>query len=191
MAVHAADVLDAATRAASLEDAVAGCVWVVGTSSRRLDGVRRLAPREAAAELVVRSAQGPVALIFGDERNGLSNDEIRHCHALSAAPTSGAQPSINLAQAVLLYAYELRMAQLAADPPRAGTLPTAATTDDLRELREVLRETLDVGGFLRGPERHAVRDLLAPLVRARLTRREARLWLAALHTLRAGWGRGS
>jgi tRNA(Leu) C34 or U34 (ribose-2'-O)-methylase TrmL len=85
------------------------------------DAAVRLGIKEVRAvgeELVARATQGPVAVVFGDERSGLTNAEVERCHDLSAVPTDTSQPSINLAQAVLLYAYEVRMASLAASLPR-------------------------------------------------------------------------
>jgi tRNA C32,U32 (ribose-2'-O)-methylase TrmJ len=136
-------------------------------------------------ELVARAAQGSVAVVFGDERSGLTNAEVERCHDLSAVPTDLSQPSINLAQAVLLYAYEVRMASLATAPPPPAPLPVAASDAELARVEEALGETLKAGGFLvdEHPGRTALRDLFAPLRRSRLTRNEARLWLAAFHTL--------
>src|SRR6185295_14481168 len=74
-AVHAEDLLDAAVRRHSLADAVADCAWVVGTSSRAVPGRRRLSPRDAAEEALRRAASGTVAVVFGDERSGLTNAE--------------------------------------------------------------------------------------------------------------------
>lgn len=186
LAVHAEDVLDAARRADTLEAAVADCVWVVGTSSRKVEGKRRLAPRAVGEELVARAPQGPVALVFGDERSGLTNAEVERCHDLSAVPTAPEQPSINLAQAVLLYAYEVRVATLEASAPPPGPLPAAATDAELAQVESALDTMLGAGGFLidEQPGRTALRDLFAPLRRSRLTKKEARLWLAALHTVR-------
>lgn len=186
LAVHAEDVLDAARRADTLEEAVADCVWVVGTSSRKVEGKRRLAPRPVGEELVSRAAQGTVAVVFGDERSGLTNAEVERCHDLSAVPTAPEQPSINLAQAVLLYAYEVRVATLAASAPPPAPLPASATDAELAQVESALDTALGAGGFLvdEVPGRTALRDLFAPLRRSRLTRKEARLWLAALHTLR-------
>ncbi len=180
VAVHAEDVLDRPRVETSLEAAVADCVWVVGTSSRHVRGKRRLAPREVAREAAERLAGGNVAIVFGDERSGMTNEEIDRCHDLSAAPTHPEQPSINLAQAALLYAYELRIASLEAAPPPPAVLPQAATDAQLSLLEETLRETLRARGFLRGPERHAIRDLLAPLRRGKPTKKEVELWMAAL-----------
>jgi tRNA/rRNA methyltransferase/tRNA (cytidine32/uridine32-2'-O)-methyltransferase len=183
VAVHAADLLSSARVAASLDSVVADCVWVVGTSSRSVSGTRRINPREAARQMVNRTAQGTVALVFGDERNGMHNAELRRCNAVSAVPTSPRQPSINLAQAVLLYAYELRLATLARSPRDTAPRPAAATDIDLRQLESALRAALEDSRFLVHAERHALHDLLAPLFRCGLSRKEVHLWLAALHSL--------
>jgi tRNA/rRNA methyltransferase len=179
VAVHAEELLDRPRLCETLDEAVADCTWVVGTSSRAPPGKRRLTPAEVAVEALAAAGRGPTAIVFGDERSGLTNAEIDRCHDLSAVPTDPAQPSLNLAQAVLVYAYELRRAAV---PPPAPA-PPGATDAELRGLEDALREALRARGFLAGPERHAVRDLLTPLVRARLSPREARLWVAALRTL--------
>lgn len=183
LAVHAEELLTQVGRPATLEEAVADCVWVVGTSSRKVEGKRRLSPRMMAQEAVERAQGGTIAVVFGDERSGLSNAEVQRCHDLSAVPTDPSQPSINLAQAVLLYAYELRMAALAAAELPAGPLAKAATDAELAGLQACLGQLLTAGGFLVQDGRHALRDLFAPLRRARLASREASLWSAALHTL--------
>lgn len=187
VAVHAEDLLDRPRVVATLADAVADCAWVVGTSSRRVRGKRRLSPPEVAREALARSAEGPTAIVFGDERSGLTAEEVDRCHDLSAIPTTEDQPSMNLAQAVLVYAWELRRAGLEAGAgTRAGTRAGAgagATDAELGRIEEALRAALRGAGFLAGPERHAVRDLVTTLRRARLSRREAALWMAALRTL--------
>jgi tRNA/rRNA methyltransferase len=183
VAVHAEDLLDAPRVVRTLDEAVADCAWVVGTSSRRVRGKRRLSPQEVAREALARAGEGRTAIVFGDERGGLTRAEIERCHDLSAIPTEAAQPSMNLAQAVVVYAWELRRAALDASPAPRRPRAAAATDAELSRVEEALRAALRGGGFLAGPERHAVRDLLAVLRRARLTRREARLWLAALRTL--------
>ena len=186
LAVHSADVLEAAGRAPTLDAAVADCVWVVGTSSRSVEGKRKLHPRAVAEEARARLAQGPVAIVFGDERIGLTNEEVRRCHDLSSVPTAPEQPSINLAQAVLLYAYELRVATLAAQASPPPPLPVAATDAELDLVERTLGEAMRATGFLVRDQdgRHGLRDLFAPLRRSRLTRAEARLWLSALHSVR-------
>ena len=176
VAVHAETLLDRPRLVSSLDEAVADCTWVVGTSGRV--GGRLLSPAEVARGAAERSP-GLTAIVFGEERSGLDNDAIDRCHDLSVIPTDAAQPSLNLAQAVVVYAYALRRAALAGAEPRAPGA-VAATDAELERVEEALRSALRVGGFLAGPERHAVRDLAATLRRARLSRREARLWLAAL-----------
>lgn len=183
LAVHAGDLLERAARPASLAEAIADCAWVVGTSSRTVPGRRRLSPRHAAEEAVRRAASGKVAVVFGDERSGLTNAEVQRCHALSAVPTDPAQPSINLAQAVLLYAYELKVAQLSASPPPRPPPAEPASDAELERLRGALEALLSRGGFLVHPDRHAVRDLMTPLLRSALSRKEARLWMAALSSV--------
>jgi tRNA/rRNA methyltransferase len=185
VAVHSEELLDRPRLVATLDEAVADCAWVVGTSSRPMRGKRRLSPGEVAREALQRRASGRTAIVFGDERSGLTAADLHRCHDLSAVPTDRAQPSLNLAQAVVIYAYELRRAALELEAP-VKRAPPAATGHELGELEEALRAALRMSGFLAGPERHAVRDLLATLRRAQPTAREARLWIAALRTLGRG-----
>jgi tRNA/rRNA methyltransferase len=181
VAVHAEELLDRPRLARTLEEAVADCAWVVGTSARRVRGKRRLTPTEVAREALAR-APGRTAIVFGDERSGLGSAELDRCHDLSAIPTEAAQPSMNLAQAVVIYGWELRRAALE-EAPRARAAAPGATDAEVGAVEDALRAALRGAGFLRGPERHAVRDLVTTLRRGRLSRREARLWLAALRTL--------
>jgi tRNA/rRNA methyltransferase len=183
VAVHAEDLLDRPRVVATLDEAVADCAWVVGTSSRRVRGKRRLSPADVAREALARAPGGRTAIVFGDERSGLTAAEVDRCHDLSAIPAADEQPSLNLAQAVAVYAWELREAALAARPPPPRRADAGATDEDLTRIEHALREALRRAGFLAGPERHAVRDLHATIRRARLSTREARLWLAALRTL--------
>jgi tRNA/rRNA methyltransferase len=185
VAVHAEELLDRPRLVRTLDEAVADCAWVVGTSSRLVRGKRLLTPEEVAREAVARGGAGRTAVVFGDERSGLTNAEVRRCHDLSVIPAEPAQPSLNLAQAVLVYAWELRRAASRRGRPAPATrgAGAGATDAELRRIEEALRVALRAGGFLRGPERHAVRDLAAALRRARLTRREARLWETALRAL--------
>lgn len=180
MAVQAEDVLAERREVARLEDAVSDCAWVVGTSSRKVKGKRRLSPREFAAEAVGR---GDVGLVFGDERSGLTNDEVDRCHDLSAIPTDPSQPSVNLAQAVLLYAWELRMAALQKTAPSPAPRASAATDEQLKRLQTSLKELLAAGGFLKDEGRPALKQLMAPLIRSQLSKAEVQLWMAAVKSL--------
>ena len=182
LAVHAEDLLESAHRCQTLEQAVADCAWVVGTSPRRVRGRRQLSPGELAREALAR-APARTALVFGDERSGLTNADVLRCHDLSAIPADLAQSSLNLAQAVLLYCWSLREAALSSVEQAPAPIVAAATDAELARVEDCLRRVLRAGRFLAGPERHAVRDLADTLRRARLSRREARLWQAALGRL--------
>ena len=113
--------------AASLLEAVAASVAVVGTTGREVPGA--WSPRRLAAEADARAGGGTLSLVFGPEASGLTRAELDLCHALVHVPTDPAQPSLNLAQAVLLLAYELRLAALdrtgaaASGTRRAGPRP--------------------------------------------------------------------
>jgi TrmH family RNA methyltransferase len=182
LAVGAEELLAAVPVHDRLEDAVSDCVWVVGTESRRVPGRPGLHPAELARQAAAGAVRGRTALVFGGERDGLRAEELRRCDALSRIPTEAGQPSLNLAQAVAVYAWALReQAVPAPEGPAAG--PRGASDEELRQVEAALRGALRRGGFLSGPERHAVQDLAATLRRGRLSRREARLWVAALRRL--------
>ena len=126
LAYGAWDLLDSARVAPDLRSAVAGCTLVAATSARDEGRAATRTPREFAAEAAELAAGGRVAVVFGPEATGLLNDELALCQMRIRVPTHSAQPSLNLAQAVLLIAYELRLAALPeapagdARPARAG-----------------------------------------------------------------------
>ena len=107
----ATDVLDAARVFTSLADALADCVYVVGSSARGRDFVGEVADaRTASTEMVARCVQGKVAIVFGCESSGLTNAEVLSCQTLAFVPTNPEYSSLNLGSAVQVFAYELRMA---------------------------------------------------------------------------------
>jgi tRNA/rRNA methyltransferase len=186
VAVHAEDLLDRPRLCSTLDEAVADCAWVVGTSARTTRGRARLGPEEVGRGALTRRP-GRTAIVFGEERSGLTGAELDRCHELSAIPAGAAQPSLNLAQAVLLYTWERCRAERSteADPgdaaaPAPGSLATDA---QLQSMQGALRDALRAGGFLAGPERQAVRDLADVLRRGRPSPREARLWETALRAV--------
>jgi len=183
LAMGAEDLLEGVRSVPSLDDAVADCAWVVGTDSRRVRGRPPLEPASLSAAVAEAAPRGLTALVFGGERDGLRASELARCDALSRIPSRAPQPSLNLAQAVAIYAFALRGGADA--PPRGAAAgvaapPAAADDEELVGVERSLRAALAAGGFLRGPERHAVGDLTRTLRRSRLTRKEARLWVAAL-----------
>ncbi len=123
---HAAeDVLEAAEVFADLRAAVADATIVAGTTSRRrqLRKTALLSPDELARRLAEHARTETVALLFGTERTGLTNDEVNLCRYVSYLDMAQPQPSLNLAQAVMLFAYELRRASrvdAARAQPRVG-----------------------------------------------------------------------
>ncbi len=179
MAVGAEELLDGVPTVSTLDEAVKDCAWVVGTESRRVPGRPPLEPEGLATAMSEAAARGTTALVFGGERDGLRAGELARCDALSRIPSRGPQPSLNLAQAVAVYAFALRPG--AREPrPAPESRPASADDAELLRVEAALRDALAAGGFLRGPERHAVRDLSRTLRRAQLTHREARLWIAAM-----------
>ena len=111
MAVHADDLLANATVYPDLAAALADCSLAVGTTSRRGGYRSRATPlRPAAAELDALAGANKIAIVFGREDRGLTNRELKLCHRLITIPTAPEYPSLNLAQAVMVVAYELMMA---------------------------------------------------------------------------------
>lgn len=146
--------LEAVRVVGSLPDAVHDKVRVYGTTAR-IGGWRRspLTPEQAAEELAPLLLEGcPAALVFGPEDRGLNNEELESCQRIVTIPTSGDASSLNVAQAVLLLAYECRKAVL-----RATSAPSVDPGDGSRRITQAerdllyarLRETLIAIDFLR------------------------------------------
>lgn len=109
-AAGAADLLDSTRVVGSLAEAIDDCVLVMGTSARgRKVPWPVIPPPEAAGKTFEHAAQGPVALVFGRENHGLSNDELQRCHFHIHIPSNQDYSSLNLAMAVQVVCYELRM----------------------------------------------------------------------------------
>jgi len=145
MAVHADNILNARHEAASLADAVADCSWVVGTTARL--GLYRQhvkTPRELAPELLQLATSGRVALVFGREDKGLSNEEIGICTHLIRIPVHPDYASLNLSQAVLLCCYELYGALGTYEAPVEKSLP-APMSQKLKLLEKWREMLLDIG----------------------------------------------
>ena len=112
LAHGAEDILDEALVVDNLMDAVGDALVVTGTTARERQLRKRalLTPSELADHIAAHSTEGRVVILFGTERTGLTNDEIDLCRHLSTVDTAPEQPSLNLAQAVMLYAWEIRQA---------------------------------------------------------------------------------
>jgi tRNA (cytidine32/uridine32-2'-O)-methyltransferase len=145
-AASANDVLESAIVVPTLNDAISDCQFVVGTSARE----RRIPwplmdARQCAQRMAVASGQEQVAMLFGREDRGLTNEELKVCNLHLNIPTDEAYSSLNLAMAVQIVAYELRMLQTATDRP--GSEPDHwdepfASQENMERFYTHLEETL-------------------------------------------------
>lgn len=146
------DVLAKATVCGSLDEALAGCLWVYGATvrARKIDWPT-LTPRDAAPEVINRAAAGPVALVFGRERMGLTNEEVDKCQTLVTIPGNADYSSLNVASAVQILAYEIHLAALAAENLPSTEISERAVpspADDMERFYEELEKVLVGIGFL-------------------------------------------
>jgi tRNA (cytidine32/uridine32-2'-O)-methyltransferase len=180
MAAGADDVLEAARVCATLDEALAECRAVYGcTARRRSVALPEHDPREGASRLLAAAAGGPTALLFGRERTGLTNEELQRCHGAIHIPANPGYSSLNLAAAVQVLCYELRMAQLAATAsppvPDADAEP-AATHAQLEGFFGHLEQTLGDIDFHKGRAPELVMQRLRRLLlRAGPDARELRI----------------
>ena len=166
LAVGATDVLEAARVASSLSEVTAGCSLVAGIT-RRLGQKRKhvsYTPWDFAERFVADArgrARGDVAIVFGNEQAGLSDEELEQCHLAVSIPTSPACPSLNLSHAVAVIAHELYRAA------RAGSLPApdALNADEIEQTAQQIVDSLKMLGYhwQEGPQgmRSFMRDVIA------------------------------
>jgi tRNA/rRNA methyltransferase len=148
LAAGAAHLLETADRVASLDDALAGATLTIGLSARRREFAGRvLAVRDAAEEAVGHALHGDVALVFGTEMSGLTNDELARCAIAATIPANPTYPSLNLAAAVQVAAYELRVAAMGNRVWSAPRHPSA-THDEIEGLYSHAQRTLTSMAFL-------------------------------------------
>ena len=174
----------------TLAEALQGCSFVCGTTAR-LRSVKwpQVDARECGELLYHESLQHEVALVFGRERSGLSNDELELCQTLVNIPTSEAYSSLNLAQAVQVLSYEILMAthQAEGKPDVVGTVAeidekdTLATNEQLEGMYGHFLDALSEMNFFgkRNPE-HIMRKLRCLYGRARPTQREVQIMRGVL-----------
>ena len=148
MSSGASDVLRNAHVCASLTEALQGTVYALAVSARRRELAYTSADaRSAAQRLVAPARQGEVAIVFGTEMSGLTNEEILQCRALAHIPADPAYSSLNLAAAVQVMAYEARAAALGAQvlPPSEFE---SARHEDVENFYTHLEQSLLASGFL-------------------------------------------
>jgi tRNA (cytidine32/uridine32-2'-O)-methyltransferase len=181
----AEDVLGKAQVVGTLDEALADCTFVAGASARsRTIEMPALAPRECAARLIGESRAGKVAAVFGPEKSGLSNDDLDRCHLLLAIPAVPEFSSLNLAMAVQVVCYELRLAAMAApgnETPREVPLASGA---ELERFYEHLEQVLRMSGFLDPANpRYLMRRLRRLFARAEPDRNEINILRGILASL--------
>ena len=191
MAAGAQDVLAAARGVDTLDAALAGSTLAAGFSARGRElSHPPVALREAASELVALSAQGTVALVFGNETSGLTNDELLRCQRLVRIPANPAYPSLNLAAAVMVACYELAATAGSHSIPAAAA-GEPATSDDVRGFLAHLESSVLESGYIDpakpGRFMERMRRLFA---RAGLEREEVRLMRGMLAAFEKRMRRG-
>lgn len=148
MASGATDVLEQARVCATLPEALAGCALAIGITARKRELSHAMVDaRAAAADATGIAASQPVALVFGTEMSGLSNEELALCQLLATIPANPDYSSLNLAAAVQVLAYELRMAAAAPGVEAGASFPLAAH-DEIEGFYGHLEQTLVRIGFL-------------------------------------------
>lgn len=185
----ALDVLEAARVVNTFPEAIEDCTLVIGASARhRRLGVPELDPRLAAAQMLAAARSGPVAIVFGPERSGLTNEELDRCHSIVYIPANPEYSSLNLASAVQILAWELRMAQqLPVPEPPFESRP--ATPQEMDLLFEHLERVLVASGFLDPAQpRHLMRRMRRLFNRARLDENELNILRGFLAAVAPGSG---
>lgn len=177
MAHGSEDVLENAEVFPTLEEAVASSVLVVGTTQRQRHGMPVMKPEAAALEILESSRSGQVSVLFGREDRGLLNEELACCQIVVNIPSSRAQPSLNLSQAVMIMAYELYTAVY-----RGGrdTPADYAPAEEIGNMYSHLKSSLETLGMEQWNDGdNYMKSLRRVFSRTRLERRD----VATIHKL--------
>jgi tRNA/rRNA methyltransferase len=184
-AVKAHAVLQKAREYSSVADAIADCGLVVGTTSigpRALEHpLKRL---ETGGRIIAKKmADVPVALLFGSEKFGLSNEDMAHCHWLMRIPTRDEHGSMNLGQSVAVCLYEIVRSPLAARAKPEAKRPAAA--GDLERLTTLLEDVLEKSGYVHSRVEGSTEMKIRRLVRRMdLNAHDAQVWLGMLRQIK-------
>ena len=190
-AVGAAPLLAKAEEFQSVAEAVADCSLVVGTTAgrhRELQHPLKLLPQ--AAQLIGKRLRtgGRVALLFGSEKRGLTNDDLSHCHWLLRIPTREEHGSMNLGQAVAVCLYELarnmKGSGARSKAAQAGAEVKPATAGELERITQILLEALQASGYL-GPRPVAAKQekIRRMVRRLKLSAADADVWLGMMRQM--------
>lgn len=190
MAARATDILDRAVLCGSLDDALSGTLFAAACTARSRDLSHAvLSAREAGVRLIQEAARGPVALVFGPEKFGLTAQEVNRCSVIATVPANRAYSSLNLGAAVQVFSYEVRLAaEGAASLPQESFEP--ATYEEVELFFEHLESTLYDIGFLDPKQPKRLMQRLRRLFqRTRLEREEVNILRGILAAARKDRGR--
>jgi TrmH family RNA methyltransferase len=190
-AVGASEVLAQAREYESVAGAVADCALVVGTTSAARRELQHPLHRLDQGGKLIRKqlARARVALLFGSEKRGLSNEDLSHCHWLLRIPTREEYGSMNLGQAVAVCLYELAREEVTASPAKGGAKPeresgVPATSGELERLTAVLLEALRAGSYLASKPSPAADEKVRRMVRRlKLSAEDSELLLGMLRKM--------
>ncbi len=144
----AEDILAAARVVDTLDEALVDCHFAAGASARsRAIEWPTLEPRECADRLINESSAGTVAVVMGPEKSGLSNEHLDRCQVLLTIPTDPGFSSLNIAMAVQVISYELRLARLETPQPAEPEVPPA-TAEEMEYFYRHLESVITATGFL-------------------------------------------
>lgn len=192
-AVGASELLARAEQCATVAEAVADCALVVGTTAVRHRDVRHLLkPLDAGGGSLIRERlqsdrhqSDNVALLFGSEKFGLSNENLSHCHWLLHIPTNEEHISMNLGQAVAICLYELVRSEAAGTQlePQIEDV-NSATTGEVERITQMLFEALRLSGYVKPRTEGSTEEKVRRLIRRlSLESRDAVAWQGMLHRI--------
>jgi TrmH family RNA methyltransferase len=183
-AVKARAVLEKAREFSSVAEAVADCGLVVGTTSKGHRALEHPLRRLETGARIIRKKMGaaPVALLFGSEKFGLSNEDMSHCHWLMRIPAREAHGSMNLGQAVAVCLYELIRNPAAARATPEPRKPASA--GDLERITQILETVLEKSGYVHARVAASTELKIRRLVRRMdLNAHDAEVWLGMLRQI--------
>ncbi len=181
LAAGAEDILSQARVVSTTAEALEGCTYVIGTSSRaRSVALPEFTPRVAAEQLLVKSQHSPVALLFGPERTGLLNQDLQLCHACVLIPSNPEYPSLNLAAAVQILSYEIRLQSMLYHGAPVSALSSdvepPASFEQMERLFAHLIEFMDDVDFHKGkPAEMVIQRIRRLFLKANLDEREIKI----------------
>ncbi len=185
MAARAKPIITGARLFPTLAEALSDCHQAYAVSAR----IREMTmPCYVPAQMQELPLSKPIALVFGPENNGLSNDDVALCHGLITIPTAPENPSLNLAQSVVILAYAWFQTTRAIDMPVNGVSDRQASIGEVEALHEALAAQLTASNFFSAPQKEALmrRNVRQMLTRMPLTSQDVQSLHGMLRILTAG-----